>query len=142
VDRTYRRTIKLFLISYMPFFLIMVLLGRTIIRFWTNEPSAVPTLTLLLACNLLGLAKAWLTVTKMLLSGLNRLSGQAVFGIVLGVAGLAGAYALALRVGIAGLVWIVAIIAGVMQSAILTFEARWAISKRKVCATFNETLAN
>ena len=64
VRKTTRRSFHLAAIIYIPAFVIMAVGGRYIIHIWTQDASAVPSLTLLMACNVWCVIMAWKLLNK------------------------------------------------------------------------------
>ena len=110
VRRTFRRTIVLSAVVLVPSFLVVALTGRWIIRIWSGDPDAVPSWLLLMAWNVWMILNGWNTACRILLGGLNRMVGQATYGIAAGLIGLAAAWFAAPH-GLAQAIW-AAVLAG------------------------------
>lgn len=100
----------------------VALFGRTVIRLWTGRPDIVPTFSLLMACNVWAVVESWNRVCSMLLNGLGRMSGQAIYGVILSVIAMASGFQLGRTIGVAGVVWITVILASTLRGAFLSGE--------------------
>ncbi len=88
IQRTFWRTARLSAIMLVPVVVLVAVAGQWIIRVWSGAPQAVPSWSLLMAWNVWTLLRGWNVVCNVLLCGLNRLVGQALYGLACGLAGL------------------------------------------------------
>lgn len=110
VNRTFRKSLWLWAVMYLPLAGVLLVFGSPLIRLWTQSPEAVPGFELMAAMVcfsiLLGLAKTM----AMLLNGLNRMGGQATYGLFVCVLSLGLGWYIAPDYGIAAVLWSVALI--------------------------------
>jgi O-antigen/teichoic acid export membrane protein len=104
VRRTFWRTIRLSAAVLMPSFLVVALAGRWVIGVWTGQAYAVPPWSVLMAWNVWMILDGCNTATRVLLGGLDRMVGQASYGVAAGLIGLAAAWFAAPQ-GLACAVW-------------------------------------
>jgi O-antigen/teichoic acid export membrane protein len=129
VRRAFRGSCRLALTIYVPVFIIMMLSGSWIIRMWTNEPAAVPSFSLLMACDVWGAVMAWNAVASMLLNGLSRMAGQAIYGMFFAVAAMAVAWAAAPYFSLETVAWLMVLVGLLTNGIALGLEAGWRLRK-------------
>lgn len=134
VEKTFRRSIYLTIAIYSPIFLIVSIWGRDIIQVWTQNASAVPKWTLLMGCNVFCLLMAWNTVASMLLNGLDRMLGQAVYGNCFSVLSIITGFWVASTYGASGVIWAIVISGGITRSIAMGLEVVGTIRKKSQAA--------
>ena len=134
VKRTFRRTIFLVTGIFIPIFVIMAVFGRQIIQLWTQDASAVPNWSLLMACNVWCVLRAWNTIACMLLNGLNHLVGQATYGLVFAIIAMGAGYWVAPTYGVNGVIWTVVLIGALLRGIAMALEVTWVIRVREKAA--------
>lgn len=110
IKRAFKRSVLWSFIMSSITFVIVGLLGRTIIRVWTRQPDMVPTLSLLMACASWTLVIAWIRSAAMLVNGLGRMVGQCIYGTIIPAFTILLAYRFGAGFGTAGVIWTVVII--------------------------------
>lgn len=88
VRTNFFRTIRMAAGIQLPIFMVMAVFGQWIITIWTNNAGAVPGWSLLMACNIWYLIFMWNSVSSMFLNGINRMNGQATFGLLITCVGI------------------------------------------------------
>jgi O-antigen/teichoic acid export membrane protein len=109
IRRTFVRSVWMSFLVVGATSIMVTLLGRTVIQFWTGRPEVVPSLSLLMACSVWAAAVAWSRACLMLLNGLGRMTAQAIYGILLPVITMALCFHFGTGIGVAGVVWITVI---------------------------------
>jgi len=92
VRRTFGRSVVFGTAIMVPLTLLVLVFGQRLILLWTSQPEAIPGFSLLLACSVWAMIMAWNQVCAMLLNGLNRMGGQAAYGVVLSLIALVAAW--------------------------------------------------
>lgn len=121
IHRTFWRTAKFSALIIVPCFAVTAVAGRWIIRLWTGQDAAVPSWSLLMAWNVWTMFRAWTVVCVVLLSGLNRLAGQATYGLTIALSGLVVAYLLA-PTGLEPAIWWMVLVGEGLLAVALTVE--------------------
>lgn len=103
-------------------FLGAALAGQWVIGVWTRDPAAVPSFSLLMAWNVWTVLQGIDVACTVCLSGVNRLLGQATYGLACGLAGLAVAYWVAGSHGPATTVWSAVLVGQGLRTALLRLE--------------------
>src|SRR5208337_4857577 len=103
IRRTFALTMKGTVALNLAGVLMLILLGRTVIRLWAG-PAAVPTNFLLLAMGVWALISGFMSVESCLLAALNRTREQAVLSIVAAVVNIALSIALVRHIGSLGVI--------------------------------------
>ncbi len=127
---TFWRTVRLSVVILVPVFALVAVSGQYVIRLWTGAPEAVPSWSLLMAWNVWTVLRGWSVVFSILLSGLNRLAWQAVYGLVCGSAGLAVGYWLAPR-GLEVAVWAMVLVGEGLRCLALSVDVAIAFGYRR-----------
>jgi O-antigen/teichoic acid export membrane protein len=83
IKKTFIKSLKLSMSVALIFFVCFIFFGQTVVELWTKEQESVPTLQLLLACNVLMLIGVWNGAFSAFLNGMNRFGGQAIYGFLL-----------------------------------------------------------
>lgn len=122
IKHTFVRSLWISLVIVSATFIMVAFFGRTVIRLWTGRPDIVPTLSLLLACNAWAVVSAWNRACSMLLNGLGRMTGQAIYGVALPAIAVVLALHLGPTVGVAGVVWLIMIFGDTLRAAFLGGE--------------------
>jgi O-antigen/teichoic acid export membrane protein len=122
IKRTFVRSVWASLVIVGGTSVIVAVLGRTVILLWTGRPEVVPTLPLLIACCTWAVVSAWNRACSMLLNGLGRMTGQAIYGVVLPVIAVALSFRYGRIIGTVGVVWIIVILGDVLRGAFLGGE--------------------
>lgn len=131
VNRTFKHTIKFYVVILLPAFLFLTLLGQWVIRLWTGKLEAVPDWSLLMACNVWMLFRGWNTICCVLLNGLNQMIGQAIYGMFFGIVGLTAGYFVAANQVVSSTIWIVIIVGEILRCTCLSIEVGWLLKKQK-----------
>ena len=103
IRRTFALTMKGTVALNLAGVLMLILLGRTVIRLWAG-PAAVPTAHLLLAMGVWALINGFMSVESCLLAALSRTREQAVLSIVAAVVNIMLSIALVQHVGSVGVI--------------------------------------
>lgn len=125
VKKTFRRTVFLAVAIFVPTFFVMSFSGRWFIELWTRDALAVPSWSLLMACNIWCSIMAWNVISSTLLNGLNHMIGQATYGIVIAVIALGFGYWLAQDYGVTGVIWSAVFIGGLLRGVAMGLEAKY-----------------
>jgi len=129
VKQAFRGSCRLGLVVYGPVLVIMMFCGQWIIRVWTGEPAAVPSFSLLAACTVWGAIAAWNATASMLLAGLNRMTGQAIYGLSFAMLAMGVAYVAAPNCSIETVTWLM-VLAGLLTNGIaLGVEVAWRLHR-------------
>jgi O-antigen/teichoic acid export membrane protein len=122
IKRTFVRSLWLSLLVVGSTSVLVAIFGRTVILLWTNRPEIVPSLSLLIACSTWASIVACTSACCMLLNGLGRMTGQAIYGSLLPVITIALSFQLASTVGAAGVVWITILFGEAVRAAFVGAE--------------------
>ena len=109
IKRTFVRSVWVSFLLVGATSIMVTLLGRTVIQFWTGRPEIVPSISLLTACSVWAAVGAWSRACFMLLNGLGRMTAQAIYGILLPLITMALSFHFGRAIGAAGVVWIAVI---------------------------------
>jgi O-antigen/teichoic acid export membrane protein len=136
IRRTFWRTVWLSAIMLLPAVLLAAVAARPVIRIWSGDPQAVPSMSLLLAWDVWTLLRGWSVVCSIVLSGLHRLTGQAIYGLAFGIAGLGSGYVLAPH-GVETAVWGMVIVGEGLRCVALSVDVAFVLgynrkAKRKI----------
>jgi O-antigen/teichoic acid export membrane protein len=127
IRRTFVRSVWVSFVIVLPTFVLVALFGRTVIQLWTGRPDIVPTLSLLMACNIWAIVMAWDRAAAVLLNGLGRMIGQATYGTVIPIFALLIAYVFATKFGAAGVIWVVVGVGGSLRATCLAIDVFFSV---------------
>ncbi|MBL4909520.1 MAG: hypothetical protein JKX78_05775 [Alteromonadaceae bacterium] len=119
---TFYKSIKFTFIIVVPLFIIMTFFGQVIIGWWSQEPNAIPSFSLLMACNTWVLIYAWSWCCSMLLNGINHFKGQAIYGLVLPILAICLGYYFSLITSLVITLWIVILCGEILRFVFLAIE--------------------
>lgn len=108
IKRTLKRAVMLSIITYFGAAVVSATCGLKIISWWTGEGAAVPSLSLLLACIFFFALSDLQRVFGQFLMGINRLTLQATYSLVLALLSFFCGYIFIELLGVAGTIWLVA----------------------------------
>jgi O-antigen/teichoic acid export membrane protein len=134
IRRTMRRSMFLATAVTVPFCLAMGFAGQPIIRAWSGSAEAVPDLWLLWGLVAWYLFQGLLYPLSMLLNGLDRLKGQAVYGAGLILAACVSGYLLLPVFGTAAIAWSIAILAMAARGSLMAAEIAAVVRARRHAA--------
>ncbi len=103
IRRTFALTMKGTVALNLACVVVLMLVGRTIIRVCAG-PAAVPTRSLLLAMGIWALISGFMSVESCLLAALNRVREQAVLSIIAAIVNIALSIALVRHIGSLGVI--------------------------------------
>ena len=126
IHSTFRRSSRLSFAIVGATAALILCFGRPLIHLWTGRSDIVPSLSLLLACGVWACLTAWINVCSMLLNGLGRMTGQAIYGTILPLISIAVCIRFGPAVGVVGIVWITILCGEACRAAFVTWEA-WSL---------------
>ena len=103
IGRTFRRSLLYTVAIAVPGCLIFAIFGRPLILLWTHKPEALPSQELLLLMTAYTFILAMSAPCNILLNGLGRLVGQAIYGMIAAVGGVFLMYVFSRRYGASGI---------------------------------------
>lgn len=128
VQKTYRRTQKLWGVVAVPSMLLLITCGRPLIRLWTDSAEVVPSFWLLSGCAALWALNVLNGTMGVLLGALHHLKWQAIYGTVAWVGAVGFVAWVGRYMSSAGIVWLIVAIAYGLRAGCLRIEiARRAI---------------
>jgi O-antigen/teichoic acid export membrane protein len=130
VIKTFRRSLWFTGAVTLPLFIVIAVLGRFIIHLWTGLDAAVPSWSLLMACNVWALFKAWNFACAMLLNGLNQMTGQAVYGVGIPIIAVMIGFFVAAHASMERVIWTMVVIGEILRGGCFGAEAFWTLKKR------------
>jgi O-antigen/teichoic acid export membrane protein len=130
VTSTFRKSLGFAAAVSIPVFFVVALLGQFVIHLWTGNDNAVPSWSLLMACNVWALFMAWNMACAMLLNGLNQMKGQAIYGVIIPVFALMAGYFVAAQYNIERVIWTVVILGETLRGGCLGWEVFWTIKNK------------
>ena len=122
IRRTFVRSLRVSFVVSGATSLMVALFGRTVIQVWTGRPEIVPTMSLLTACSVWAVVLAWNRACLMLLNGLGRMTGQAIYGLLLPAIAITLSFHFGSAIGVAGVVWITIIFGETLRAAFVGAE--------------------
>lgn len=132
VRKNFYRTLQLAAMIQLPIFLVIGTSGQWIIEIWTNDLNAIPTWSLLMACNIWYLIYMWTSVASMLLNGLNRMKGQATFGLLIACSGFFAGYWYSFHADdVASIIWVMLLAGMVPRGLALLIEVALVLSRAR-----------
>lgn len=129
IQKTYRRSMALGFLAYLPCFFIILFAGRWIIKIWTGDAAVLPSISLLMACDLWGFLYVWNLVVSMFLNGMNRMVGQALYGNATALGALALGALLAPVIPLDSNLWIMVGAGMLVRMIFMESEARACLQK-------------
>jgi O-antigen/teichoic acid export membrane protein len=141
VRRTLRRSVTTAVGITVPICLVLGLLGRPIIMAWSGTSEAVPTAWLLWGMVAWHVLLAFAYPLSMVLNGLGRFKGQAVYGSALVAIACGSGYLLLPTLGTAALAWSIALMAMGARALLMGLEFKAAVGLRRAGRTGNAALA-
>ena len=130
VIKTFRRSLWFTGAVSIPVFLVVAVFGRFVIHIWTGNNDAVPSWSLLMACNVWALFMAWNMACSMLLNGLNQMTGQALYGVVIPVFAVMVGYFVAAHADIERVIWTTVLFGEIVRGGCFGGEVFWTLKKR------------
>jgi len=127
VLRTFRRSLVYSAIVEIPLFLAIMFFGRSMIHLWTQKSQVVPPWSLLAACNTWALLMVWTRASAYLLNGLNRMKGQAFYGLIVPAMAVTLGWVIAPSYGVSGVLWTVVLAGEVVRGVCLALDVRLAL---------------
>ena len=104
IRRTFIRTIKLSLMFAVPFALVLLAWGDTLIRVWAG-PEVVPSMALLVGMSIWSVLLVLGNVTAALLNGLHVVKFQAINALLMATANILISIYLVARIGVVGAIF-------------------------------------
>lgn len=124
IRRTLRRTLRYVTLAYAPVAIILVLLGRPIIRIWTGQPEAVPDWSLLLAVVCYSSLTIYGQLVVTILGALNRFALRSAATLSLAAVSTAICFWYGDKLGTDGIIWVFALAGYLPLLLILSLHAR------------------
>jgi len=129
INQTFKKSLKYTLLIITPIFILMSFLGQAIIEWWSNDPNAVPSWSLLMACNVWAFIMAMSRAFSMLLNGTDHFKGQAMYGLILPLSALLIGYYYASNNTLVFTLWIMVLSGELLRSLFLWWESSNVLSK-------------
>lgn len=126
IRRTFLRTLRLSLLFAIPFAVILLILGDTIIRVWAG-PAVVPSTTLLIGISVWSVLLVIGNVVSALLNGLHVVRFQAISALLMATANILISIYLVGRIGVSG-----AILGTISAYTIFTLLPCWYYIRRHI----------
>jgi len=129
INKTFKKSLKYTLLIIVPIFIAMSFLGQSIIGWWSNNPNAVPSWSLLMACNIWAFIMAMSRAFSMLLNGTDHFKGQAVYGLILPILALLIGYYYSSSNTLVITLWIMVLAGELLRSVFLWWESSSVLGK-------------
>jgi len=126
IRRTFIRTLRLSLIFAVPFALILLIWGNTLIRIWAG-PEVVPSTELLVGITVWSVLLVLGNVTAALLNGLHIVKFQAINALLMATANILISIYLVGKIGVAG-----AILGTISAYTVFTLLPCWYYIRRHI----------
>ncbi len=126
IRRTFTRTLRLSLLFAIPFAIILLFWGDTIIRVWAG-PEVVPSMTLLIGISIWSVLLVVGNVIAALLNGLHVVKFQAINALLMATANILVSIYLVGKIGVAG-----AILGTISAYTIFTLLPCWYYIRRHI----------
>ena len=81
--QTFKKSLVLSMLVFVPIFIFLSLFGQDIIYLWTRDNQVIPSWPLLMMCNIWIFLLLIVRVLSVFLIGLNQFKGQAMYGFIL-----------------------------------------------------------
>ncbi|UAW99451.1 hypothetical protein KEM63_05655 [Halopseudomonas nanhaiensis] len=125
IAKTFRRSVNICLAVSIPAFIGLVCFGQDIISVWTTKQAQVQVeKSLLYVCGLWMVLTAFVRAFSMLLNGVGKLKGQAIYGVFLPFAAISIAYSAGAEITLPINLLIVVLIGEAGRVACMAIETR------------------
>ena len=129
INTTHKKALWYTLAIILPLFIMMSFFGQGLIEWWSNDANAVPSWSLLMACNIWAFVMAISRANSMLLNGTNHFEGQAIYGIILPILALLIGYYYAANNTLVTILWIMVLSGEFTRSLFLWWESSKVLRK-------------
>ncbi len=129
ITTTHKKALLFTLAIILPLFIAMSFYGQALIEWWSNDVNAVPSWSLLMACNIWAFVMAISRANSMLLNGTNHFKGQAIYGLILPIAALLIGYYYSANTTLVMTLWIMILSGELTRSLFLWWESSKVLSK-------------
>jgi len=129
ITTTHKKALLFTLAIISPLFIVMSFYGQDLIAWWSNDINAVPSWSLLMACNIWAFVMAISRANSMLLNGTNHFKGQAIYGLILPLLALLIGYYYAENHSLVITLWIMVLSGELTRSLFLWWESSKVLGK-------------
>ena len=130
IRKTFKNSILFAAVISIPVFFGAIIIGRPLIGLWTGSSESIPDWSLFMACNVWAFIMAWVRICSMFLNGLNQMTGQAIYGIILSIIAIATGFFFAKDTSVAGVIWCVVIVGELPRVVCFGLETFWTLQKK------------
>jgi len=129
ISATHKKALLFTLAIISPLFIAMSFYGQDLIAWWSNDANAVPSWSLLMACNVWAFVMAISRANSMLLNGTNHFKGQAIYGLILPISAILIGYYYAENNTLVMTLWVMVLSGEFTRSLFLWWESTKVLSK-------------